>query len=311
MATMEKPIWQDNAGTGVPASYTAAADRTFIAAAFPYSGVIGVNDLKCSQRALGADSSVDVSIGRAIIYATGSTDKAYFTNVSGTIANVALPAAPVSNSQLHRVWLQINDSTVSGAVDSAAFIVTSGTVSASPSTPAAPSGGPSLLLAQVSRSVGVATVLNAVITDLRVLLKPAIARVSNPDNNVTPIVATTISNGESVAGVSFVAPPSGTVLLMCNASWNIASGTGSQVNLGPCIRNGATAGSGSVFYTPDYDPGTKLTSSVAGTNHAGVADIVTGLTPGAFYNATVVCWVQSAGVPMNYFGRQLSVIPMP
>lgn len=311
MGTFEKPLWQDNAGTGVPASYTANMDRQLVAAMFPYAGVIKPTDLVVTQRAAGADSSVDVSIGRCIIYQTGSTDRAYLCNMSGTFQNVPLPATPGSNSRYDMIYAVVQDSTISGSVDSFSLVAVSGTAAASPVEPAAPSGAGVHLLARVTRTAGTASVLNAAIQDRRIQLNPAPLKVSNGDNNVTPISATTISNGETVAGGTFVAPPSGRVEVSMNATWNMASGSaGNRLRLGPCIRRGATIGSGTVDFTPDSDPGTMVMSAISGTFAGGVSDIVTGLTPGTTYNATVVCWVD-AGSSMNYFGRQISVVPLP
>ncbi|MET0426289.1 MAG: hypothetical protein ABW046_20640 [Actinoplanes sp.] len=161
--TYEKPLWLDNASGGYPAGL----DRALIAGVFQSAGVFGVTDLAVSQRGAGADSSVDVALGKAIVYEQSTTERAYLIRLTGSVQNVPLPASPGSNSRYDMIYAQVRDSTISGAVDDWVLTAVSGTASASPTEPAAPSGQ-SLLLARVTRTSGVATVLNAAIQDRRI-----------------------------------------------------------------------------------------------------------------------------------------------
>lgn len=170
--TYEKPLWQDNAGTGVPASYAAGLDRALIAAVHQSAGVYGATDLFVSQRGAGADSSVDVALGKAVIYEASTTERAYLIRLTGSVQNVPLPASPGSNSRYDMIYAQVFDSTISGSVDNWSLVAVSGTAAASPTEPAAPSGQ-SLLLARVTRTSGVATVLNAAIQDRRIFNRNA------------------------------------------------------------------------------------------------------------------------------------------
>jgi len=165
--TYEKPLWQDNAGTGVPASYAAGLDRALIAGTFRSAGVFSVTDLAVSQRGAGADSSVDVALGKAVVYEASTTERAYLIRLTGSVQNVPLPASPGSNSRYDMIYAQVRDSTISGSVDDWVLTAVSGTASASPTEPAAPSAQ-SLLLARVTRTSGVASVVNSAIQDRRV-----------------------------------------------------------------------------------------------------------------------------------------------
>lgn len=306
MATFEKPIWQDNAGTGVDASYSAPADRTFIAATWPYAGVINSGDLAVSQRAAGADSSVDVAIGRAIIYQSGSTDKAYFVNASGALQNVTLPASPGSNSRYDMIYAVVQDSTISGAVDNWSLVAVSGTAAGSPVEPAAPSGAGVLLLARVTRTAGVATVLDNAIQDRRIVLRLPKSQASSPDNNGSGITATTPNNGATVCGVAFRAPASGIVTVSSNTHWQQT--TAGLTNAGPQVREGSTVGSGTVFFDPSADPGTKIGTNQQQVIGGDASATITGLTPGNWYNACATVWASSGGTIM-YFARRVWVDP--
>lgn len=170
--TYEKPTWQDNAGTGVPAQYAAGLDRALIAAIHQSAGVYGATDLFVSQRGAGADSSVDVALGKAVVYEQSTTERAYLIRLTGSVQNIPLPASPGSNSRYDMIYAQVRDSTLSGTVDDWVLTVVSGTAAASPTEPAAPSGQ-SLLLARVTRTSGVATVANSAIQDRRIFNRNA------------------------------------------------------------------------------------------------------------------------------------------
>jgi hypothetical protein len=303
----EKPLWQDNAGTGVPSSYAANLDRMLIAAAFPYSGVLTSSDFAVSQRGAGADSSVDVTIGRAIIYQASSTDKAYSVNMTGATVNVPLPASPGSNSRYDMIYLQVRDSTISGSVDDFLLVAVSGTAAASPVEPAAPSGQ-SLLLARVTRTAGTPNVVNSAIQDRRVVLRLPPSQATSADNNVSGITATTPNNGTTTCGVAFRAPASGTVLV--GSMVHYEQTTGGLTNAGPQVREGSTVGSGTVVFNPADDPGTKLGTNSQQVLAGDASAVVTGLTPGNMYNVCATVWASSGGTIM-YFARRVWAIPQP
>lgn len=301
----EKPLWQDNAGTGVPSSYAANLDRMLIAAAFQYSGVLTSSDFSVTQRGAGADSSVDVTIGRAIIYQQSSTDKAYFCNMTGATVNVPLPASPGSNSRYDMIYLQVRDSTLSGSVDDFLLTAVSGTAAASPVEPAAPSGQ-SLLLARVTRTAGTPNVVNSAIQDRRVVLRLPHSQVEDGVNNGVGITATTPNNGSTTCGVAFRAPASGVVHVGCNVHFQMT--TAGQANAGPQVREGSTVGSGTVFFDPSADPGSKVNTNQQQLIAGDASATITGLTPGAMYNVCATVWASGGGTIL-YFARRAWVIP--
>jgi hypothetical protein len=140
---------------------------------------------------------------------------------------------------------------------------------------------------------------------------PEPKQVANGDNG-SGFTSATPSNGTTTCGVSFVAPPSGRVLVMAQGAIQLASGTG-QFYGGPRIRTGGTPGSGSDVYDPSVlDPGIRFGSSSAQTLNGSCVGMVSGLTPGSTYNVCFVVWIQAGSSPsLSYFGRQVAVTPLP
>lgn len=85
-------------------------------------------------------ATMNVAVGRADFVTTkGTADGvAIFTN-DGTV-NVAITAAPASNSRIDVIWVKHNDNTTGDANSTPTFGVTAGTAAASPTKPAIPTG---------------------------------------------------------------------------------------------------------------------------------------------------------------------------
>jgi hypothetical protein len=134
---------------------------------------------------------------------------------------------------------------------------------------------------------------------------------SNGDNNGSPTsVTTSTNNGSTVAGVAFVAPPSGRVMIHGNFVFQRGAGTG-QLYMGPQVRTGTTVGSGTVVYNPTSDPGAKVGGSGGDVYAGGVSVLVTGLTPGSNYNVSAVFFaISPSSLTINYFSRQVIAQPV-
>lgn len=85
-------------------------------------------------------ATMNVAIAAAeFVTSKGKADGvAIFTN-DGTV-NVAINAAPASNSRIDVIWVKHNDSTTGDASSTPVFGVTAGTAAASPTKPAIPTG---------------------------------------------------------------------------------------------------------------------------------------------------------------------------
>lgn len=169
------PMWND------ALTYTASEDRTFIGAALPHGGVIGPDDFKCSQRALGANQSVDIAVGRAVVRESVATNplgwRAYLVNGANTIHNLPLAAPPATNNRYDIVFLKVNDSTITGVLNNWVLDKVEGVSGAgTPAEPALPNQ--SIPLARIWRTAGQASILTADITDYRTVVSTRTRMVS-------------------------------------------------------------------------------------------------------------------------------------
>lgn len=133
------------------------------------------------------------------------------------------------------------------------------------------------------------------------------------DNNASPkSTSSTPAVGDTTCGGTFVAPPSGRVQVTFNGVFAAAAGTG-QLYMGPRVREGSSATTGTVVFDPSSDPGTKVGYSPASASlitAGGCSRLVTGLTPGATYHVHAVYWnVSGTGLTLNYFSRSVAVYP--
>jgi hypothetical protein len=109
-------------------------------------------------------------------------------------------------------------------------------------------------------------------------------------------------------GMSFVAPPSGRILLVGhfylrnrNALYAVYGGVR--------IKTGSTLDAGSTVHDPSTEPNAKVSlQQVVGQMEASAVQIVTGLTPGATYNACCVGWVDNASGGGDHYSRRIEVV---
>lgn len=113
---------------------------------------------------------------------------------------------------------------------------------------------------------------------------------------------TTTLSPAQIWGVSFIAPPSGKVMIHWTTALSNSVG-GNLAQCSPSVRTGAVVGSGSL-YSPSGD--TYLSS---GANiRPGTSALVTGLTPGAVYNAALEHRVTATGTG-SFSDREIIVVP--
>lgn len=151
-------------------SYSARQDRFLV----DYLFTEGVTDapggeLLVTQRAAGANMSVDVAPGSAVIDGDDADlQGAYLVRVTST-ENVAIPAPPASGARVDVIVLRVYDSTTTGVgdetTDGAKIEVVSGVPSDTPITPDVPSTA--LALAAIWVQAGDASITDARITDRR------------------------------------------------------------------------------------------------------------------------------------------------
>lgn len=120
-------------------SYTAQQDRINHAAALFDEGVKSRRDLKVSQRAAGANMTVDIAAGACIITGDDQANQGNYDVFSDAVGSVSGFVATSSNTRYDLVGIQLNDPNAGGAAGSnAVFARVAGTQAASPVIPAIP-----------------------------------------------------------------------------------------------------------------------------------------------------------------------------
>lgn len=161
------PLYME-AAPGDPAiPYSAALDRAgLLGAVFSREGVLDkdANHLRVTQRAEGANFSVDVAPGRCAIFGDDISDQGTYVCISTTPVNLSLPAKPASGSRTHRVVARIRDKSANGVWTTYdwAIEVLADTGSGTPALP-----NTAITLATVTVSSAAVSVTNANIADQR------------------------------------------------------------------------------------------------------------------------------------------------
>lgn len=132
-------------------------------------GVVDVNDLKVSQRAAGANLSVDVAAGACwVLGDTNPAAQPIYRCRNDAVKNLGITPDP-TNPRKVIVVAQVIDETFAGSGRLWELQTIHGTPAASPAEPALPSSA--LKLAVVDVAAGATQIVNANITDARVRAK--------------------------------------------------------------------------------------------------------------------------------------------
>lgn len=160
--TLEDPVALQNL------TYDASEIR-LIATAALRPGIVDVNDLKVSPRALGANMSVDIAPGTCCIGGTDQTNQGRYVTRSTGVENRSLNAAPgAGQSRIDVVYARVRDGQASGGADNDWVLgVQTGAAATTGSqvAPALPSS--SLELARVTVASGTASITAFLISDRR------------------------------------------------------------------------------------------------------------------------------------------------
>jgi microcystin-dependent protein len=156
--TFEDVNWMQNK------TFSAREDRQVIAALVSTEGVF--SGFATSQRGAGANMSVDITAGKCAIVGDDQANQGTYIVSNISTDNVAIGAAPGSQSRIDLVCVRINDPNATGpAGDNATYVVVAGTVAGSPVPPALPTSA--IPIAQVLVASGTVAITNAMITDVR------------------------------------------------------------------------------------------------------------------------------------------------
>lgn len=142
------PLFLEPAPGDAQINYTSQDFRLMVSALAPQQGTIKAGDLKVTQRGAGANMSVDVAAGRAIIQGDTIANEGNYIVRSDAVYNVPLAAADTSNPRIDLIVAQVYNKQVDGGTQYAWVpVALKGTPAASPVAPNVPNTA--LLLAQV------------------------------------------------------------------------------------------------------------------------------------------------------------------
>ena len=331
--TLRTPIWVQADESDPEVEYSGIVLRGFLRALFHNEGVCNTTsgDLTVSQRAAGANFSVDVSPGFCVIEGDDVADQGYYLCESTATENLVIPAAPGSGSRVHRVVAQVRDALHNGDESTYEWepVVLEDTTGDGP--PDVPDSAISLATVTVTSSH--TSITDADITDTRVNATPLMGRPrwvgSNEERPLNPVTgeiihrtdqdlhefwtgsqwralgslpaptqasdftsltgvtSTSYTNGSPVCGTTFVAPPSGRVIITVSGAISI-SNNGERIFLSYDVRAGSTIGSGTlVAGAADLSAliaGSAVNSGAAAWASSSHRRLLTGLTAGSTYN---------------------------
>lgn len=264
------PLFEENL------SYSATLLRQLPDALWNRQGVISAPDLKVTQRSSGANMSVDVSAGKAVVQGTSNSIQGKYLCLSDAVTNVPIATAPgTGNSRIDIIVAQVRDDDQDSGGNSD-WIITAitGTPGSSPSVPAQPAS--SRLLAQIAVGANVTTIVNANISDKRLIL-PTLMSGAPLASSVGLTVFGPVTSGSYVdidataLLLSLVAPPSGQVKLTFEG-----------------LVNNGTTGVRAVFawvVSSGTAPGAWRTGNIDGSRSIHRSGLWTGLTPGVAVTA--------------------------
>lgn len=157
------PLTSDGAGA---VTYTANEWRTLLTNLFT-EGILGSESFAVSERALGANMTVDIAAGVAVLAGDDAAGQGnYLIEGSETLSGATIPTADGSNPRIDLIGIQLRDPSEGGSAGrDAVFSVVSGTAAASPAAPSVPDSF--LLLASVLVPAGATSIDDGDITDER------------------------------------------------------------------------------------------------------------------------------------------------
>lgn len=150
---------------GDPAITSTAQElRQLIKAVWPAEGIVTSSAFKVRQRGAGANFSVDVDAGQAVVAGDDVSNQGSYLCTSTATENVVVPAAPVSGTRIHRVVLRVKDKFNNGTWTGYqwAIEVLEDTGTGTPALPAS-----AISLATVTVAAGQANVQDSHIADIR------------------------------------------------------------------------------------------------------------------------------------------------
>jgi len=168
--------------------------------------------MQVSQRAAGANMSVDIAAGHAVIFGDDVAGQGVYSAYNDGVVNLAIAAAHASLPRVDRVCLRLRDAFHGGAANDFAFVVVAGTPTSGATlsnlSGAAAVPANHLLLANVLVPAAAASILAANIGDVRPFLSPSNSRIigQSIDYNGTDTPSGTLpEDGSAVSRTQYAA----------------------------------------------------------------------------------------------------------
>jgi hypothetical protein len=162
------PLLLQASGGDAAISYTGPDFRQLIDVV-TQAGVCTMGAFRVTQRGAGANLSVDIAAGQAVVTGTSVTRQGKFVCDSTGTVNMATITVPGTGTRTHRVILRARDKQASGTAYGWSLEVLEDTGSGMPALPAS-----AIDLASISVAAGTGSITNAMITDRRSYACPSI-----------------------------------------------------------------------------------------------------------------------------------------
>lgn len=150
--------------------HTAEQDRALLNMIWKAEGITDASALAVSQRGAGANMSVDVAAGQAVVAGDDSGAQGKYCVWNDATKNLTISASDPTNARYDLVVARVKDAFYSGASNAFSLEVITGTPAGSPAEPSLPNN--CLKLAVVAVAAGATSITNANITDARVIARP-------------------------------------------------------------------------------------------------------------------------------------------
>lgn len=152
--------------------YSAGRVRSLLMDLSVQEGIIGATDMVVTQRAAGANKTVDIAAGAGWVKGDTSARQGLYHVVNDAIVNLTIPDNLAANPRLDQVICHINDTVDGGGIaDSATYEVVQGTASAGATldnrTGAAALPATAMRIADILSGPSFTSITNSVIRDRR------------------------------------------------------------------------------------------------------------------------------------------------
>lgn len=248
MTLRTPPSWLQNG------SHPAENDRLTTQALWATTGIIKSDSLAVAQNSP-TGLSVLVSSGWAAIVGTTQANMGTYVGFNDATVTLSINTADATNPRIDLVCMTVNDAYYTGSLNNVILQVIAGTPAGSPVAPALPAN--SISLARVAVGAGATSIINANITDTRVLVTTNIPEVGD----ISAVVAGTGLSGGGTSGSVTLAINTAVTADLTTAQTLTNKTLTTPTLTSPLINLGVNAQTGTTYTTVLADNGKLVTLS--------------------------------------------------